>query len=265
MKNFDADYIRASIKGSLSTHLDCVEVFQKIDSTNDYLLNMRSPSAGQARVAIAESQSAGRGRRGKFWQSPRDSGIYLSFAYTFADIPANLSSLTLAVGISVVRSLEKLGIAGLALKWPNDIVADGGKVGGILTETVASRNAASAVVVGIGLNVDLSLADSIAGDLNYPEGATDLKSCTSKLPNKGTICIALIESLFECVVRYEAKGFAPFLQQWRRLDWLLGRQVEVNGGEMTGTANGIDDDGALIVNAGGANQRVISGSVRVIK
>jgi BirA family biotin operon repressor/biotin-[acetyl-CoA-carboxylase] ligase len=265
MKNFDADYIRASIKGSLSAHLDCVEVLQEIDSTNDYLLKMRSPSAGQARVAIAESQSAGRGRRGRSWQSPRDAGIYLSFAYTFAEVPANLSSLTLAVGISVVRSFEHLVTGGLALKWPNDIVADGGKVGGILTETVASRTGTATVVIGVGMNVDLSLADSTAGDSNLLKGATDLKSCTKELPNKGTICVALIESLFDCVARYEAKGFVPFLQQWRRLDWLLGRQVEVNGGEMTGRANGIDDDGALIVNAGGENQRVISGSVRVIK
>jgi BirA family biotin operon repressor/biotin-[acetyl-CoA-carboxylase] ligase len=265
--NLEADRIRESIDVSLSARLECLEVFQEIDSTNDYLLAQTRPTAGFCRVVLAESQTAGRGRRGRSWLSPRYSGIYLSVAYTFAKSPRHLSSLTLASGIAVASVLERLGARDVALKWPNDIIAGDAKVGGILVESVATRNGGATIVAGVGLNVDLSLADRGSRESIAREQATDLNSCTQTLPDNSTLSIALIEGLINGIIQYEAEGFSRFVEEWSRLDWLIGRQIhaEVDGEEVNGMANGIAEDGALMLDTKNGIQRVASGSVRLAR
>ena len=116
-----------------------LEVFGEIDSTNSYLLNVPPPPAGRFRVAIAEHQTGGRGRMDRRWVSPAATGLCLSIAYTFTDTPSDLSCATLAVGIAIAEALEEIGILGIGLKWPNDLVFRGGKLGGILTELRSNR------------------------------------------------------------------------------------------------------------------------------
>jgi len=186
MSILNAGHIRESINSRSATHLESLEVFDEIDSTNSYLLEQAPPSAGHYRVALAEHQTAGRGRQGRSRQSPRESGIYLSISYTFAETPEQLSSLTLAVGIGVAQTLEQLGVRRVALKWPNDIVVGNGKVGGILTEVVAGSIHRTTVVVGIGLNVDFSLSGNNIAVSGVFEKAADLKSCTTDLPDHST-------------------------------------------------------------------------------
>ena len=92
------------------------------------------PGGRPFRVAIADQQTAGRGRHYRRWVSPPGAGLYMSFAYSFEDPPENLPSLTLAIGVGVIAALQEFNIEGVSLKWPNDIVALDGKLGGILTE-----------------------------------------------------------------------------------------------------------------------------------
>ena len=127
----DAGTIQAKMTGLPRERLDILEVFAEIGSTNNYLLDQPAPLPGRIRVAVAQRQTAGRGRLERPWHSLESSGLCLSMSYTFASRPEMISCLTLATGVSLIGSLEKLGADGLGLKWPNDLMFNGGKLGGI--------------------------------------------------------------------------------------------------------------------------------------
>ncbi len=263
MNTLDRDNIRRPIHGALGARLENLEVFSEIESTNSYLLDQPPPSLGQFRVALADYQTAGRGRLDRTWQSPPSSGLCMSMAYTFQQVPAELTGLTLALGIGVIEALQQFGISGVKLKWPNDIIAHGGKLGGILTE---SRNAAGkivTVVTGIGLNVDLPDAMHALEKSTMMNKIVDLRQCTDNPPSREQLSVAVIESLFGCMVKFESDGFVPFHDDWKKVDWLSGRQIIVDGadGPCAGTADGVDDDGALIIQTDHDRRRIINGSI----
>jgi len=120
MSLLTADSIRAPISGESRSHLDILEVFSEIGSTNSYLLDQPCPAPGRYRVALAEHQTAGRGRMDHGWYSPPSSGLCMSMAFTFRRTPENLPSLSLAIGTGIAQTLERLGIRGIGLKWPNE-------------------------------------------------------------------------------------------------------------------------------------------------
>ena len=166
MVRLDADAIRDAVSAELQDRLARVEAFADIDSTNSYLIRQAGPPAGQASIAATCNQTAGRGQRGRRWrwQSPPGSGVCMSFAYTYARQPRDLSALTLAIGLAAIAALEDAGVGGVMLKWPNDLVVNGGKLAGILTESQQQSTGAVTVVSGIGVNVDLG------GTLQTDEG-----------------------------------------------------------------------------------------------
>ncbi|HSD69946.1 MAG TPA: biotin--[acetyl-CoA-carboxylase] ligase, partial [Woeseiaceae bacterium] len=243
--------------------LELLQVFAEIDSTNRYLIEQRAPSPGGFHVVLADYQSAGRGRMGKSWRAPPASSICLSIAYTFQSQPHNLPSLSLATGIAVVEVLRKLAVPDVALKWPNDILVGEAKLGGILIETRAAGIRNPVVVTGLGLNVDLAGADAddLAPDRKAP--ITDLKRCLDVLPDRATLVASLIDTLCAALRRFDALGFAAFLDQWKDCDWLLGRHtiVETAGGRVSGAADGVDEDGALQIKTGTGRLSVRSGSI----
>ena len=260
----DADTIREPIGDSSRARLTALEVFPEIESTNSYLLQQDAPPAGCFRVALADHQTAGRGRMANRWYSAPRSGICLSLAYTFAEPPGNPAALTLAAGVAVVLALESLGLRGAGLKWPNDIIVSDGKLGGMLTEVHPGSDAVSTVVIGIGINVDLRQAHEIATLTTGIGRVSDLATNMPQLPSRAVISAALIEHVFNALVRYERRGLAGFLPEWSRLDWLRGQHVTVeeSKGRFAGTCEGIDIDGALLVRSGTDRRRVISGVVR---
>ena len=114
--------------------------------------------AGTSEVLLAEFQSAGRGRRGRAWLAPPGAGICLSLSWTFPEAPPELGALGLVIGVCVLRALTALGVKDLALKWPNDLLLDGRKLGGVLIELRGESAGPACVVIGIGLNVALGAA-----------------------------------------------------------------------------------------------------------
>jgi len=263
----DSEQIRQPISARPLAHLDVLEVFSEIESTNSYLLEQPAPSAGRFRVAFAEHQTAGRGRLDRTWHSPRASGICMSMSYGFSRIPDSLSCVTLAIGIGVVAALERNGARGIGLKWPNDLIVGDGKLGGILTEAKPGRSEQLTVVVGVGINIDLQSVEDGVQISNGLGHVSDLASCTDNLPSRNAISAALVESLFDTLAEFDADGFARFARPWEKLDWLRGQQVEIErpGGVMSGTCNGIDADGALLLETAAGHKRVVSGSVRLCK
>jgi BirA family biotin operon repressor/biotin-[acetyl-CoA-carboxylase] ligase len=206
----------------------------------------------------------GRGRHGHTWQSPPGSGLCISLAYTFAAPPANLSALTLAIGIGVIDALESAGISGVQLKWPNDLMADNGKLGGILTESQPQPSGAVTVVTGVGLNVDLGDISELGLEMGSARRIADLAGFAAVLPKSEDLAARLIDSLSATFVDFEADGFARYAQRWAERDWLFGRElvIDTKQQQVVGTGAGIADDGALLVETGkGAVRRITSGSV----
>ena len=264
MSNLDAGLIRRSLAEPTQAQLEQVEVFDRIASTNTHLLTSTAPAPGRLRLAVADHQTAGRGRHNRRWLSPSGSGLCLSLAYTFADHREDLPALTLAIGVGIVRALRCLDIQGVSLKWPNDIVALDGKLGGVLTEVQGGTGAGVTVITGIGMNIDLPEPLDFGAESDWAHRVIDLKGIRPDYPERELIAAHLVSTVHAAMVTFETQGFVAFLQEWRQSDWLLGRAitVDLDDRQVTGTAAGVDADGALLVAIGdGSHARIISGSI----
>jgi BirA family biotin operon repressor/biotin-[acetyl-CoA-carboxylase] ligase len=261
----DADALRASLSVKTLGRLASLDVFTELGSTNRHLLR-EPPPAGMLDVCVAEFQTDGRGRRGRRWSTPLGAGICLSVGWQFAEMPAELPALTLAVGVVVRRVLERVAGLTISLKWPNDLVFDERKLGGILLELSVEAQGGSHVVAGVGLNVELPR--ELLPDLcDWPRGAIDLKSALGReAPPRRKLVAALVDDLCTLFAGYAATGFAAYRGEWQSGDYLRGRAVRLDeaGGAVTGTALGIDGDGALLIEtAAGARRRIVAGDVSV--
>jgi BirA family biotin operon repressor/biotin-[acetyl-CoA-carboxylase] ligase len=259
-----ADSLRATLEPKVAARVDRLEVFTELGSTNQHLLGA-APAPGRLDVCVAEFQSAGRGRRGRRWHAPLGSGICLSVGWQFADTPADLAALTLAAGVVARRALKETAGLDIALKWPNDVVWDERKLGGILVELATEAQGGSHVVVGIGLNVAVP-AELLTDLSDWPRGAVDLLTALGHSPSRAVLVGAFVNGLAELFDDYARSGFAAYRSEWRAVDYLRGRDVRVDdaAGSVNGTAVGIDSDGALLLEtAPGARRRVVAGDVSV--
>lgn len=263
MSNLDVAGIQKPLTQLANAKLDKLEAFSSIASTNTHLLALPAPAAGRYRVAVADHQTSGRGRQNRRWVSAPGAGLCLSFAYSFAALPAELPALTLAIGVGVVGALRLLDIEGVSLKWPNDIVALDRKLGGILTEAQSGTGDGVTVVTGIGLNVHLREGLDIGAESDSMLSAVDLYSVKQDLPSRELLAGTIIEQLYWTFSRFEHSGFADFANDWRQHDWLLDKEIIVDGLDtrIEGTAAGVDDDGALLVDTAEGRTRVISGTI----
>lgn len=267
---YDADAIRAALSPDTRARLRRLAVHDEVDSTNARLLEVADLPAGRFDACLAEFQSAGRGRRGRRWIAPYGGALCLSYGWLFREPPRTLAALPLAAGVATRRALAACGIAGVALKWPNDLVRDDRKLGGILCELRAEAGGPAYVVIGIGLNVRLpaAAAATIAAAGRTPSGASEALPSASLadgacVPSRNRLAAALIDALTAVAVEFGSRGFAPFRAEWANADALAGRTVRVLGadGERVGVARGIADDGTLLVELDGRVEAVASGDV----
>ena len=264
MISLDAGAIRGAVSEDVAARLFSFEVFPEIESTNSYLMQQVAPPPGQASVALTDNQTMGRGRHGRTWQSPPGSGLCVSVGFTFSTQPANLPALTLAIGLGAIAALGSLGVSGVQLKWPNDLVAGNGKLGGILTETRSHMSGAISIVSGLGINVHLGEKPRPGVETDWAHGIADLAGFVDTLPSRDTLAARLIDGLCTTFIDYEAGGFEHFVARWPDCDWLFGREltVETPQRRVAGVGAGIARDGALLVDTGAeAVSRITSGSV----
>jgi len=265
MKKPDASAIRQALAEESKAHLDELELFGSIASTNTYLMSQLPPAAGRFRVAVADHQTSGRGRHYRRWLSPPGAGLYLSFAYSFEKQPENVPSLTLAIGVGVVNALQELGIGGVSLKWPNDIVALDGKLGGILTEMQSRPGKSVTIVTGIGLN--MALPDDVEQKIesDWAARTVDLSTICDLLPETSEIIAMLLQHLHTSMRKFESFGFDGFAEHWSAYDWLKNRKVIVDQPDqkVSGVAAGVDKDGALLIDTDDGKIRMVSGSVMI--
>lgn len=238
--------------GPLASRFD-VDVLAQCDSTNSRLIARAEAGAGSGTVVVAERQTAGRGRLGRTWFSAPGDSLTFSLLWRFprGTVPAGLS---LAVGIALVDSLRTLGTAGVALKWPNDVLRDGRKLAGVLIELVPG--APHSAIIGIGIN--RRLPSAMPADVRATSAALDVDVPASRL-------LALIlGDLSRTLAEFALAGFAAMRERWLGCCAHLERPVCIVSEfspPLDGRCVGVDVDGALLVEAGSGVQRVLSGDV----
>jgi BirA family biotin operon repressor/biotin-[acetyl-CoA-carboxylase] ligase len=244
--------------------LESLDVFSVTDSTNERLRSMPPPEPGRMRVALAEYQTGGRGRRGRTWFSPFGSGLCLSVSWCFAEIPGALPALSLASGVAVNRALIASEADGIGLKWPNDIVAGDRKLGGLLVDVQGESGGPITAVVGVGINIDVS--DELQGQLSGGDGLppAGLRQVgRADTLSRNELAADMIEKLHAMLVEFERSGFVNFADEWRSFDRMKGRKVSVKTGqrEYHGVAAGIAPDGALLLDEDGGTRAIVAGEV----
>lgn len=238
-----------SLAAELSASSAPVHLHWELDSTQDELARLL-PHAPDLTVALAEHQRQGRGRRSQAWLDAPGLSLCLSCLKHFAPGPGALSGLSVAMGVCVVQALQSLGVSGLGLKWPNDVMSAQGKLAGILIEVNGEYDGPCVARVGVGLN--LRLPPGLAGAVDQP--VADLATlCQGTLPGRNTLAARLIEHLRAGLLRFEQHGLPPFAREFAHLDWLRDKPVNVHGpqGLRAGTARGMDARGALRVDLAG--------------
>jgi BirA family biotin operon repressor/biotin-[acetyl-CoA-carboxylase] ligase len=257
-----------------------IEIVDETASTNaDLMQRLKSlprerAALGQPVVRVAYRQTAGRGRQGRAWHAEPGNALLLSLACVLPRPLAGLAGLSLAVGAVLVEGLSALPLgrdATVALKWPNDVLLDGNKLAGILIETAWGTFDASAVVIGIGINVrsDAALATQLAAlNAHLPAQArgTQPAALAQALPGANlTDTFAIVaDALAGLLERFSSEGFAPFRERWSAYDAFAGREVVLleQGVEAArGTALGVDASGQLLLATPAGVQAVSTGDV----
>ena len=266
----DATRIRAQLGPEARALLRNAEVAWSLPSTNGTLLargeraGRGAPPAGQFDFLAAEYQTAGRGRRSRQWFAPPGGALCLSLGRSFAVLPKDAAALSLAVGVCARRALAHFTQPLVQLKWPNDLLADGRKLGGILIELRADGTGPAYAVIGIGINCALGAASTrrVRGAGTEP---IDLAALGVEVCDRNRLAAVLISEIVAGVLEFERHGLAAFASEWREADALAGRVVSVNmpGGDFVGRARGVAADGALCVERDGAVRQFYSGEVSV--
>ncbi|ASK35160.1 biotin--[acetyl-CoA-carboxylase] ligase [Alloalcanivorax mobilis] len=229
-------------------------------STNADALALAAQGVAGPLVVSSESQSAGRGRRGRQWRSPFGANLYLSVLYRLGGGFSSLGGLSLAAGVAVSRALAQLmPDLSLGLKWPNDLYLNGAKLGGVLIELAGEMEGQVQVVVGVGINV--SMGDTQAASID--QAWTDLQRACPTLPSRTALAAAVAVALIDMLDQFARDGFAPFLDAFNQRDLCRDRPVTVQtaGGSRSGIARGVAEDGSLRVDIDGESHLMHGGEV----
>ena len=261
----DAERISAGLRPASLQRISALDVLWTTASTNDCLLDAEAPPSGCARAALAEFQTGGRGRRGRPWFAQAGHGICLSLAWGFASAPAQLGSLALAAGIAIRRAALRCGAGDVSLKWPNDVMAGGGKLAGILIDLRGEAGGPLHVVIGVGLNY--RLAPGAAEQVIETGGVRPATLCDSggAAVGRNAAAAAMIDALCDVLAEFDAAGFSALAAEWREADYLQGRDVTVDADGIMhgGRVRGVAADGRLQLLTDSGVMHLMSGDVTV--
>ena len=231
-----------------------IAVFDSIDSTNAEAL--RAIGRGQAApfLVLAERQISGRGRRGRKWVSPFAENLYYSLVLRIDGGMRQLEGLSLVVGLAVMRTLQKLGVTGAGLKWPNDVLVGNKKIAGILLELVGDPADVCHVVLGIGINVNMQVAEEV--DQQW----TSMRLESGTTCDRNVLVFELSEQLQSYIQRQQVGGFSVLQAEWEENHLWQERSVSLIAGvnQVDGVVLGIDSQGALRLQVSGV-EKVFSG------
>ncbi len=257
----DADAVRAGMGAESRALLGRLDIRDSLGSTNAEAMAQIAAGCGSGYVCTAEQQTAGRGRLGRQWVSPYARNLYLSVVWEYSQGAAALEGMSLAVGVAVARALANCGLPAVQLKWPNDVLHQGAKLGGILLEMTGDAAGTCQVVIGIGLNVDMPETSAAAIDQDW----TDVRRLAGgEHPGRSALLGALLDELLPMLATFESSGFAPWRDEWQALDAFAGETVVLHSGsqQMAGVARGVDGRGALqLETAASGVQSIFGGEI----
>ena len=236
--------------------------YDAVDSTNLVLKKLAREGAEDGTVVVADSQGTGRGRMERAFFSPPGKGIWVSILLRPTFLPQDAPKCTLMAAVAVARAMEAFGLRA-EIKWPNDILHDGRKLVGILTEMSAEMDRVNYVVIGIGINVNIAPEDFPA---ELRAIATSLMQVKGAPMPRVAFLQELLRALDDLYTSVQHEGFAPVLAAWREYAVTLGQEVRVIGpaGEaFEGVAADIDAEGALLVDTAEGRRRVLAGDVSI--
>ncbi len=250
--------IRSGLTGSLVTRIYTME---SVDSTNNEAKRRAQEGAPHGSVFVAEEQTGGKGRLGRVWKSPPKTGLWFTLLLRPNATPEQVTNLTLFAGLAVSRAIHALTGLPAQIKWPNDVVIEGKKVCGILTEMAAEMESVEYVIPGIGVNVN---TESFPEDIAWK--ATSLYLSTGKKWSRATVLQAILREMEELLHRQEEKGTGAVLAEYRENCVTIGKPVSTQRGNirLSGIAEDITDTGELIVRQSNGSELIInSGEVSV--
>jgi BirA family biotin operon repressor/biotin-[acetyl-CoA-carboxylase] ligase len=222
-----------------------VSILERTASTNETLEKSRDYSDDRIHVCLAEYQTAGKGRRGRNWQTPYAGSISMSVSWNFPQGSALLRGYSLAAGVCVARALHDYGISGIGLKWPNDIFWHDQKLGGILIEITGEADGTCQVITGIGINVNLPR--EFRQFIEQPcVGLADISDSTI---DRNVLVARILERMLELKASFPSQGLAAYLDDWHSLDICRDRQVDIHlsNNIISGLAAGINDEGQFLL------------------
>ncbi|MEO3945171.1 biotin--[acetyl-CoA-carboxylase] ligase [Gorillibacterium sp. CAU 1737] len=238
-----------------------LRVYESVGSTQDEARSWAIAGAPNGSLVMAEQQRSGRGRMGRVWHSPKGKGLWMSAVIRSGFRLEQAPPYTLVTAVAVCRAIRELSGANARLKWPNDVRIDGKKIAGILVELISSGTRVDAILVGIGIGVNLDEED-------YPdelkEKATSLKLATGSAVDRTELAALIMKKLEELTAFYLQEGFEPIRSLWEALSDTLGNRVQVESplGTIAGTAIRLDSSGALVVRTDSGEEHILySGDV----
>jgi len=237
-----------------------LELLDECPSTNSALAGRARAGAAHGTVLACEHQSAGRGRRGNAWVSAVGGSVTFSVLWRFSLGAGALAGLSLAVAVAAAEALEKLGARGVTVKWPNDLLCEGRKLGGILIETAGDAAGPTAAIVGVGVNVRLGSA--ARARIGVP--VADLVSAGVPEPSRTAALCGLLASIAIALELFSREGFAPFRGAWLKRHAWQGRRVVLLHADRPlaeGEVVGVAEDGALELSSAGGVQRFHNGEL----
>ena len=239
-------------------------VFTCIDSTSNWMLGKLKdqPAGSRVHVCLSEMQTQGRGRLGRHWQSPLCQNLYVSFGVQFNAPIQSLRGLSVAVGLSLADLLHgKYGIDDIKVKWPNDLLINGGKVGGILVDVISGTDDNNCqAIIGVGLNVHA--APEIPMAAGYHSAC--LSSYSAEGISRNELSADVIQRVCKTITKFPGNDLGGVLGVWKHFDALFNQELSVFQHEkciVVGRATGISKDGELLVDDGRSIRVVSSGEV----
>ncbi|MDI9246619.1 biotin--[acetyl-CoA-carboxylase] ligase [Marinobacter sp. CHS3-4] len=235
-----------------------LKVFDELDSTNAEIIRQRGSDNGAAvPVCLADHQTAGRGRRGRQWQSPRGENLYLSLGLTFRGGFSMLDGLSLVLGLAVAEALEKEGAKDIGLKWPNDLFLADAKLAGILVELQGElEEGVVQVVAGIGVNVHMTRGEGVG------QAWTSLaRAMPDNEWARNRLASSIIAGVLGAADVFADKGFVEFREQWQARDIFRDRSLKTAAGELRGKGGGVDEQGNYLIEVDGYQEKVRAGEI----
>jgi BirA family biotin operon repressor/biotin-[acetyl-CoA-carboxylase] ligase len=233
---------------------------ETVDSTNVVAFKLALAGEPEGTCVIAESQNKGKGRLGRKWCSPVEKNIYLSVIARPQVHPSVVYPITFLSSLAVYDTIETLTGEKPTLKWPNDVLMHGKKVCGTLLELSTEADMVRFVIIGIGFNVNMD-ADDLDDEIR--EKASSLAMETKKLYERALVCGTLLSNLEKYYLRFKHEGEREICRVWEERAFIKGKYMEINqmGESYKGVAEGIDNDGAILLRIDGKTKKIIAGDV----